>query len=74
MENSSCITITLATRCSTPITLRDEGVAVDREDIDVPEIVFAGSIDVVTPESYDAGDIGENQTSILVAVVLAGAG
>ena len=61
----------------TPITLRDECVAVRREDVDVPEILFAGSVGVVsaTPlESYDAGDIGENQTSVRVAVLLARAG
>jgi hypothetical protein len=61
----------------TPITLRDEGVGVHVEDVDVPEILFAGSVGVVTaipPEPYDAGDIGENQTSVRVAVVLARAG
>src|SRR4029077_16285392 len=61
----------------TPITLRDEGVAVHREDVDIPEILLAGSVGVVTavpPEPYDAGDIGENQTSVRVAVVLARAG
>src|SRR5258708_29626546 len=60
-----------------PITLRDECVAVRREDVDVPEILFAGSVGVVTAtplESYDAGDIGENQTSVRVAVLLASAG
>src|SRR5215207_10299721 len=58
----------------TPITLRDEGVAVHRQDVDVPEIRFAGGIGVVTaipPEPFDAGDIGENQTSVRVAIVLA---
>ena len=58
----------------TPITLRIEGVAIHREDVDVPEILFAGSVCVVTaipPEPYDAGDIGENQTAVRVAVLLA---
>jgi hypothetical protein len=60
-----------------PITLRDEGVTAHPEDVDVPEILFAGSVGVVTaipPEPYDAGDIGENQTSVRVALMLASAG
>jgi len=48
----------------TPITLRDEGVDIHREDVDVPEILFAGSVGVVTPippEPNDAGDIGKTR-------------
>jgi hypothetical protein len=61
----------------TPITLRDKGVAVHRDDVDVPEILFAGSVGVVTAipaEPYDAGDIGENQTSVRVVIMLARSG
>jgi hypothetical protein len=32
----------------TPITLRDEGVAVDCEDVDIPEILFAGCVGEVS--------------------------
>jgi hypothetical protein len=61
----------------TPITLRDIGVTVHREDVDVPEILVAGSVGVVIAipaEPYDVGDIGEDQTSVRVAVMLARAG
>jgi hypothetical protein len=53
-------------RTAPPITLRDEGIAIHRENVDVPEIVFAGSVDVVTaipPEPCVAGDIGEKLSS-----------
>jgi hypothetical protein len=46
----------------TPSTLRDKGVAGHREDVDVPEILFAGSVGVVTAipaEPHEAGDIGK---------------
>ena len=60
-----------------PITLRDKGVTVHREDVDIPEILFAGSIGVVTAipvEPYDLGDVGKNEISVRVAVLLAKAG
>jgi len=59
-----------------PITLRDKDFTVHPEDVNVPEVLFAGGVAVVIftlLEPFDAGDVGENQASIRVAVLLAGA-
>ena len=61
----------------TPIAHRDNGTAVHREGVDDPEILVSGSVGVVTTipvDPYDVSDIGEDQTSVRVAVMLARSG
>jgi hypothetical protein len=60
---------------SAPIALDNEGLAVDREDVDVAEVLLAVSVCVAsggTSFPFDAGYIRKFQTPIGVAILLTG--